>query len=265
MNATKSGFVVTGRKETVHSNLVRHDRRVTDREQGAGKSMSNEDVAAILTSAYFSDSYSEAPLLKHLAEILENVRTFVDVGASIGVYTYHVSRYLQGATIVAVEPDPTRYEHLEANCRLWADSSGNKIIPFNVALSQSQGQRRFYVPIGRVASGGLFPHHVRAPVQGWKELDVVCMTLDDLMGEKVPELVKIDVEGSELQVLHGAKRILAIGRTAFLVELHEGEGWTDPELHAPEGEVIRFMASHGYVDTNFHGRSLFTPPAPPAH
>ena len=49
------------------------------------------------------------------------------------------------------------------------------------------------------------------------------MALDGLLEEgviPVPDLVKMDVEGAEASVLEGSARILAAGRTVWLVAVH---------------------------------------------
>lgn len=51
---------------------------------------------------------------------------------------------------------------------------------------------------------------------------VPMMALDDAFLEPglLPKLVKVDVEGHEIGVLEGARRIIAAGRTTFVVEFH---------------------------------------------
>jgi len=69
-------------------------------------------------------------------------------------------------------------------------------------------------------SGGL-ARQTTGPDIEWEEIRVRSTTLDELFPDRAPDFVKIvDVEGAELAVLHGAKRILATGVTTFLIELH---------------------------------------------
>lgn len=51
---------------------------------------------------------------------------------------------------------------------------------------------------------------------------VPMMALDDLFSDAklLPKLVKVDVEGHEIGVLAGARRIIGTGRTTFVVEFH---------------------------------------------
>ncbi len=79
-----------------------------------------------------------------------------------------------------------------------------------------------------------------------RRLTVPVVTIDELLerGELVlPELVKVDVQGYELEALRGAARLFGTTEV-FIVEVSFfafGPGW--PLFH----EVIAFMAERGYV------------------
>jgi len=49
---------------------------------------------------------------------------------------------------------------------------------------------------------------------------VVGVRLDDCLGRDIPDLIKIDVEGYELEVLKGLARVLAEGRSNLALEIH---------------------------------------------
>jgi FkbM family methyltransferase len=53
------------------------------------------------------------------------------------------------------------------------------------------------------------------------EFTVPCTSLDTLArNEGVPGFINMDVEGSELDVLHGAEALLAAGQASWLIEYH---------------------------------------------
>jgi hypothetical protein len=86
----------------------------------------------------------------------------------------------------------------------------------------------------------------------WREIAVPSSTLDELFGSRVPDFIKIDVEGAELSVLRGAQRILNHGSTIFLIELHDWPSGADTS-----SEVTALMQRAGYLRGSFYGQPIF--------
>jgi FkbM family methyltransferase len=229
---------------------------------GDGIVTDKDQIYAALNRAYFSAEMHEKEVIENLPILLRGTRLFVDIGASLGQYTFFASQHMQGGRIVAIEPDPLRFEQLQRNCQEWSSASGNVVTALHGAVSDKDGQITFYATNSSV-SGGLFKRELGHSVSAksgvedieWHETEVQCHTLDTLFPNQSPDLIKIDVEGAELRVLRGASKILREGKTVFLVELHGS--WADPEGQDTAKEVVRFMQSFGYHRLNFHGRTLF--------
>jgi FkbM family methyltransferase len=215
--------------------------------------MDKNELYRILNKAYFSDARHEREVLDHLPVLLEGVKVFVDIGASLGQYTFFASQHLQGAQIIAIEADPIRFEELRNNCQKWGVSSTNKLTTLHAAVCDNDGEITFYTTSSNV-SGGLFAHDVRPQAVDWEGIVVDSFKLDTLFRDRSPDLVKLDVEGSELRVLRGATRILTEGKTKFLIELHS---FVDPQGQGSPDEVLQFMKSFGYVSSNFYGQRHF--------
>lgn len=226
------------------------------------REMDKDRVYETLSRAYFSEEMHERQVIDNLPKLLRGVELFVDIGASLGQYTFFANQHMEGGRIVAIEPDPLRFEELERNCHEWASTSDNLLTAMNCAVSDQDGRIPFYATDTSI-SGGLFKHEVSESVLSrsglgriqWHETMVDCFTLNTLFSDRSPDLVKIDVEGAELRVLKGATRILKEGKTVFLVELHGS--WADPLGQDSGDKVLKFMDSFGYQPVNFHGRTLF--------
>jgi FkbM family methyltransferase len=161
-----------------------------------------------------------------LPELLGGINHFVDVGASLGQYTFHANRLLEGGRIDAIEPDPVRFQKLSQNCLEWGADGKNHIHPHHLAISQITGETVFFTTCSNV-SGGLFPHsldHLDAQISAevkWREIKVPSVSLDDFCAGSAPDFVKMDIEGAEYDALQGAQQLLEQRRTTWLIELHE--------------------------------------------
>jgi FkbM family methyltransferase len=222
--------------------------------------LDKQKVYEILNEAYFSEQMHEKEVINHLPDILRATKLFVDIGASLGQYTYFANKLMKNGHIISIEPDPIRYEKLETNCKDWEKSSSNTIKCMHGAVSDSDGRISFFTT-GSNLSGGLFKHdtenlqNVEKNQIEWKRVEVDSFSLDSLFRDNIPDVVKIDVEGSELRVLKGGQFILKKGKTVFLIELHK---WEDPEGQRNIPEVIQFMNQFGYKQYNFYGKKLFS-------
>lgn len=229
--------------------------------------MEKGKIYEMLNRAYFSEDMHERDTIERFPQLLRSATTFVDIGASLGQYTYHASRCMKGGRIIAAEPDPVRFERLAQNCLQWGAESGNTIEPVQGAICDVDGTVAFYITNSPV-SGGLFRHDISEAKNGkeavvWEEIRVPSYRLDTLLTEELPDhtqrftmpdLVKIDVEGSESRVLAGCPRLLSEGKTNFLIEIHK---WSDPQGQTLGKDVFKFMRSHGYYGMNIGGRILF--------
>ncbi|HXE80352.1 MAG TPA: FkbM family methyltransferase [Vicinamibacterales bacterium] len=204
--------------------------------------MSSLDEAfSHLYSTYFGERQHERDEIENLPNLLKGCELFIDVGASLGMYTYYANRALEGATIIAIEADPDRFEELRKNCLAWQGERSNRIVAVHAALGDSRQPVRFF-KTGSQISGGFFPVGERSST--YTEVEVPQMLLDDFYEEGRPTLVKIDVEGGEYRVLQGAPKHLAGGHTRFLLETH---WWGDRERGTTTVDVLRFMYRQGFA------------------
>jgi FkbM family methyltransferase len=214
--------------------------------------MEKQEIYNALNRAYFSEQCDEMEVLNALRPLFQKSRLFVDIGASLGQYTKFANENMQDGEIYCLEADPVRFEELERNCKEWGEKSRNLFSPVHAAASDTKDLLTFYSTMSNV-SGGLFKRD-NVSQDNWKQFSVQGITLDSLMGEDVPDIVKIDVEGSELRVLRGAENILKKGKTKFLIEIHS---WPDPEGQKNPNEVYEYMKNFGYIERSLYGKLLF--------
>jgi len=146
-----------------------------------------------------------------------DINVFVDVGANIGLYTYLFAKLRKGYTeVYAFEPEPTRYEYLKETVKMW----GSTIKVFNVAVSNYQGEKVFYVPEDRKASGSLnkiFVERLKRPLDSFI---VKTNTLDNCFSDIKIDLIKMDIEGEEINAIKGASGTLRTQNPIVMIESH---------------------------------------------
>jgi FkbM family methyltransferase len=192
----------------------------------------------------FAGEWYEKDELRILPDLLAGVKTFVDVGASVGPYTQCANAVIKGGRIIAIEANPGSYQRLAANCRCWKQESGNTIETLHAAIADAPGKMDFFVPDEK--SSALISSIFDNPTQsnrGWKKVVVDCVTLDGLFPDSSPEFIKLDVEGAEFRVLKGAHGLLTRGVSRFLIEIHP---WGDASLGKTPADVFQLLYSYGY-------------------
>lgn len=139
-----------------------------------------------------------------LERIIRPGMTVLDVGGNIGVYTVLLSRLVGPAgRVISFEPDPDLFASLQANC---ARNGCTNVELHNLALGRRQDRlvlRRLILNSGDNTLGRAGSRHFRS------EVEIGVAALDEFLPALRPDLVKIDVQGWELEVLRGMARLLA--------------------------------------------------------
>jgi FkbM family methyltransferase len=124
---------------------------------------------------------------------------FIDVGANVGSYSIWVAEL--GAEVIALEPAEDTFALLEENVEL----NGYPIKAIRAAAGATEGRARF--TRGQDCVNRLHPN-------GVAETEV--LTVDSVIGDRTVSGMKVDVEGFEIDVLHGCERALSEHRVKLL-------------------------------------------------
>ncbi|MDP8986455.1 MAG: FkbM family methyltransferase [Pseudomonadota bacterium] len=132
-----------------------------------------------------------------------------DVGANVGLFSF-ASAHLAGAggEVYAFEPDVWLVQLLRHSASIQPASSASvKIIP--AAIANSCDLRTFNIAVRSRATNSLAGYGL-GQTGGIAERQTVMTVSLDWLAERLPlpDVVKIDVEGAELEVLNGALGLL---------------------------------------------------------
>ena len=148
---------------------------------------------------------AERELATHFERLSRDIQTAIDVGGSVGFYTLFFLTKTSAKQVFCFEPDAGCYQQIATNLRLNGldDTSRLRLVEKFVGSSDTDDHA----------------------------------TLDSIADDvSAPCLVKIDVEGAEVDVLKGARRLLSKPGVRWIIETHSA---------ALERECIEIMRNAG--------------------
>lgn len=188
------------------------------------------------------------PETSAIVDSLQPGDVFIDVGAHVGYYSLLAStRVGPAGRVVAVEPNPATLERLRRNIRLSGPRNIRNIVVQEVACTDAAKTLRFFQASPYNTGGSSLSAKTAASTGGAREIAVRGLPLDTIVKSlnlQRIDLVKIDVEGAELQVLRGMKESLLKYHPKVVVELIP---WILANLGASTEEVSTFLRQAGYV------------------
>jgi FkbM family methyltransferase len=163
---------------------------------------------------------------------------FLDVGANVGVYSVMASGAV-GASSIAIEPAPETVKKLRRNILMNGLSASVEIL--NVAVGQG-------VQTVRLTTGGDTTNHVIAEGEHANSCEVPMVSLDFALAGRVPDLIKIDVEGFELPILRGSSRILADPAVQGIVIELNGSG---DRYGYSDRDAVQMLVANGFISVTY--------------
>lgn len=171
--------------------------------------------------------------LSFLQKIIPNDALTIDVGANCGLYTRELARLSKN--VHAFEPSRQMADVLR-------QTSAANVEVHEIALSDREGEAELLIPQGEQGSihglASLEPQ-VAQSAASCLAISVPMARLDSLVHGDVA-FVKVDVEGHELNVLHGAVGLIERSRPVFLVEAE------DRHREGATASIFNFFDDHGY-------------------
>lgn len=174
----------------------------------------------------FGQEYIEPDLLDFIDSVPAD-GVYMDVGASTGLFALYAAAI--GKRVICFEPEVANFSVLNYNTWLNHESHKFPVRNFNVALSEKSGLGEIFIE--KFETGG----HLKILDKPVKRFDnefvpdfrqsVLKYSLDDFLDLcqlPPPTHIKIDVDGSEPEVLLGMKRLLAdVTLRQIFIELEE--------------------------------------------
>ncbi|MEY3989558.1 MAG: hypothetical protein RI985_639 [Chloroflexota bacterium] len=190
--------------------------------------------------------YIESELLDFI-DAIPTGATYMDIGASNGIFAMYAA--VSGKRVFCFEPEVANFSLLNLNTYLNRLTSPIQVQNFNIALSNTRGIGNMYI---KTFEAGGHMKILDKPVEVGKSeqfvpeytQSILRYTLDEFIDYThipIPNYIKIDVDGNELNVLRGMSQVLQnIELKSVFIEL---------EQHNPDTECLRIFEQHGFVIT----------------
>jgi FkbM family methyltransferase len=174
-------------------------RRAVDGDRATFSEISRFIVRAL--KARFRDHRAELAIIK---QHISSNGIACDIGANKGSFVYWLSRWCPRGRVVAFEPQE-QLAHRLANVCATIRLDNVRVEP--VAVHSGSGIQDLFIPDGHQPGASLY--RGASQNESFSVVSVPVVSLDQYFDEKDQiSLLKVDVEGAELGVFHGAERIL---------------------------------------------------------
>lgn len=171
----------------------------------------------------------------------------LDLGANIGSYTIMLARLVgPSGKVYALEPEPRNFSLLEGNIGL--NKMEGQVKAFNIAAGDKKDRLKFY--ISEYSNMHTFVPHSRegkpSKALTGESLDMEVIDLSSFLNGKLPvDLIRMDIEGYEVEVLIGLRNAIEDGvfQGKIVFEAHFPK--YDDKEHSMR-EQLRWLFEQGY-------------------
>ncbi len=162
----------------------------------------NKMSYSIIRKCDFED-LKELNLIKNISE--KKSTLIFDCGSNFGFYSLYLASLNESNKAIALEASPNTFKELQKNIKL---NNFENITPYNLAITDKDNEKiSFFESLNDWESS-----LVESNFTNKKKINISSITLDTLGKnldiENYHLVIKLDVEGFEMQVLDGAKNLL---------------------------------------------------------
>jgi len=161
--------------------------------------------------------YYEKELGDLLKKLIKPDHIFIDIGANLGYFSLLVAASSPTVKVISFEPVDEHFRKINANI---AVNDIKNISVFHAAVGDIAEEKEMF--ISGADNSGMSSFHEPENYSGKKE-KVKVVTLDDWIktsGLSKVDIIKLDIEGSEVAALRGMKEVLQNFKPVVIVEIN---------------------------------------------
>jgi FkbM family methyltransferase len=176
----------------------------------------DESDTSVSSSLLFNGTY-EPELLKEIKTSLNIGSNFIDGGANIGFFSLVASKIVgPSGVIISFEPTPLTSSFLKKNIKI---NNVNNIIVSEYGLSSSKKQLPFLLS-NNPEGNAIISDKIVNSSDASQVIKISTISIDEFCVEKnilKVDLIKLDIEGQELEAIKGAKKTLLANQNIKII------------------------------------------------
>ena len=188
----------------------------------------------------------EPHIVKLISSFLINCNgSIIDIGANIGAISIPLAKKHHDKKFFLFEPHPEIFKELKNNIDY---NRLKNVHPINVAISDSPSDEVILYAGKNITNRGLSSLKINHDNSSHEKINVKCLSIDKFFENKdlKIDIMKIDTQGTELQILLSSKKIIQKNKPIIIFEF-ETEYFNKPEdLNNAKNEILKFFEFENY-------------------
>lgn len=156
----------------------------------------------------------EEKITEILLNQLKDDGIFVDIGANIGYYSVIAAKKATKGRVIAIEPVKSVYKALQKNIK---SNNLNNVQTIRKGMGNKQEKATIVVDNNNLGCSSVVGRSFDS--KNLENETIVIDTVDNILEEIEPTVIKIDVEGYELETIQGMKNIINESKPTIIFEL----------------------------------------------
>lgn len=208
----------------------------------------------IIESHIYLDGLWEPHIVKLISSFLSNCDgSIIDIGANIGAISIPLAKKHHDLNFFLFEPHPEIFKELKNNIDY---NRLKNVHPINVAISDSPGDEVTLYAANNNTNRGLSSLKLNHDNSNHEKINVKCLSIDKFFENKnlKIDIIKIDTQGTELQILLSSKKIIQKNKPIIIFEFDTGYFNTLEDLNNARNKILEFFKFENYdlymIDSN---------------
>ena len=183
--------------------------------RSGGKLSVDHDNLDVYAHIYNAGGHWDASVMNVCERMLRPGDVYYDIGANTGIFSIDAACAIRDLRVYCFEPQPKLAQNIR---RSIGANRFDRVSCIECLLGREDGEMALYLTSHSIHAS-IVPRETR-----FQKIDVRMRSLDSLVRSREiepPDIIKIDVEGAEIEVLSAASEVLSANEPSIIFEADE--------------------------------------------